>query len=210
MTNQNLFFAIVGPSGVGKNTIIDGVNAKLHEAGLQTLSLLTTATTRAMREGEIEGYHHFFLTDDDFNKRKSNGDFLEVSHPHGRSYGTLRDTFYDQLKQSPLVKDIDAAGAMSIQGKVQNNCRTILLMPPSINALTERLVKRGADPRRIESALSVGNDLRVCLKGETETLFTSEDLKGSCLKNYNLLLWNKDVEDTVEKLYAYICKELGY
>ena len=75
MNKQNLFFAIVGPSGVGKNTIIDGVNAKLKEAGLQTLDLLTTATTRAKREGEIENVHHFFLTPEEFKRRQESGDF---------------------------------------------------------------------------------------------------------------------------------------
>lgn len=210
MNNQNLFFAIVGPSGVGKNTIIDGVNAKLKEAGLLTLDLLTTATTRAKREGEIENVHHFFLTPEEFKRRQESGDFLEVSHPHGRSYGTLKDTFHVQLSQTPLVKDIDATGAMSIKQNLPSICRTILLMPPSINALTERLEGRGADANRLDAALSVGPDLQACLQGNTDKPFTSEDLKGSHLGNYNILLWNVCVEKTIDDFYNYVCKELGY
>ena len=122
----------------------------------------------------------------------------------------MKDTFHVQLSQTPLVKDIDATGAMSIKQNVPSICRTILLMPPSIKALAERLEGRGADANRLEAALSVGPDLQACLQGNTDKPFTSEDLKGSRLGNYSMLFWNETLEITIQKVYNYVCKELGY
>ena len=76
---------VSGPSGVGKGTLV----ARLREQE-PGLGLTVSATTRAPREGEVEGTSYYFLTEDEFDRRVAAGEFLEWAHVHGHRYGTLR------------------------------------------------------------------------------------------------------------------------
>ncbi|MBR2325572.1 MAG: guanylate kinase, partial [Clostridia bacterium] len=80
---QNSLFVISGPSGVGKGTL---VKALLEED--PTLALSISCTTRAPRAGERHGVEYFFLTREEFDKRRESGDFLEYDEHFGNYYGT--------------------------------------------------------------------------------------------------------------------------
>ena len=81
---------ISGPSGAGKTTIVK----RLLETCPLPLILSVSATTRAPRPGEQDGIDYWFLTDDDFQRRRQQGEFLECFEVFGRGhwYGTLRET----------------------------------------------------------------------------------------------------------------------
>ncbi|MFT7144163.1 MAG: guanylate kinase, partial [bacterium] len=113
---NNLFFALVGPSGAGKSTLINEIiDATKERADLPCFDLPTTATTRAIRDGEVEGVHHYFLSTKEFNARLKNDDFLEHSATHGKKYGSLKQEFEAQLNNSHLIKDLDWVGARDIR-----------------------------------------------------------------------------------------------
>ncbi|MGB1582263.1 MAG: guanylate kinase, partial [Solirubrobacterales bacterium] len=78
-------FVITGPSGVGKGTLIRELRERHPEIGLSI-----SATTRAPREGELDGIHYHFLSDDEFDSRVALGDFVEHAAYSGHQYGTLR------------------------------------------------------------------------------------------------------------------------
>jgi guanylate kinase len=147
MTNSNLtpsyqgsMLMIVAPSGAGKSSL---VNALLKEdAGLK-LSLSTT--TRGPRPGEVDGKDYRFLTKEDFLQERDEGHFLEWAQVHGHFYGTSKPWIESQMQAgSDVVLEIDWQGAQQIR-KLIPSVQWIFIFPPSIDALEERLRKRGQD-----------------------------------------------------------------
>ncbi len=131
---------IVAPSGAGKSSL---VNALLKEdAGLK-LSLSTT--TRGPRPGEVDGKDYRFLTKEDFLQERDEGHFLEWAQVHGHFYGTSKPWIESQMQAgSDVVLEIDWQGAQQIR-KLIPSVQWIFIFPPSIDALEERLRKRGQD-----------------------------------------------------------------
>lgn len=131
---------IVAPSGAGKSSL---VNALLQdEAGLK-LSLSTT--TRAPRPGELEGKDYRFVTKEEFIRERDAGQFLEWAEVHGHFYGTSKPWIESQMQSgSDVMLEIDWQGAQQIQ-KLIPSVQWIFIFPPSIEALEERLRKRGQD-----------------------------------------------------------------
>ena len=131
---------IVAPSGAGKSSL---VNALLKEdAGLK-LSLSTT--TRGPRPGEVDGKDYRFLTKEDFLQERDEGHFLEWAQVHGHFYGTSKPWIESQMQAgSDVVLEIDWQGAQQIRELIPS-VQWIFIFPPSIDALEERLRKRGQD-----------------------------------------------------------------
>ncbi|MBX3086822.1 MAG: guanylate kinase [Anaerolineae bacterium] len=138
--SKGWLFILVGPSGVGKNTIMRDVIGKI--AGLRQLP---TATTRAARPGESEGQQHYFVTLDQFEQMKSNGDLLESQEVHpGKWYGVPRHQTQQALETGALlIADIDILGAKAVKTAFPANVVTIFIKPPTVEALRARLRERG-------------------------------------------------------------------
>lgn len=131
---------IVAPSGAGKSSL---VNALLKdEAGLK-LSLSTT--TRSPRPGETDGKDYRFVTKEEFIRERDTDQFLEWAEVHGHFYGTSRTWIESQMQSgSDVMLEIDWQGAQQIR-KLIPSVQWIFIFPPSIEALEERLRKRGQD-----------------------------------------------------------------
>ena len=131
---------IVAPSGAGKSSL---VNALLEsDVGLK-LSLSTT--TRAPRPGELDGVNYRFVTQEAFIVEREQGQFLEWAEVHGHFYGTSRTWIESQMQAgSDVILEIDWQGAQQIR-KLIPTVQWIFIFPPSIEALEERLRKRGQD-----------------------------------------------------------------
>jgi guanylate kinase len=131
---------IVAPSGAGKSSL---VNALLQdEAGLK-LSLSTT--TRAPRPGEVDGKDYRFVSKEVFLRERDTGQFLEWAEVHGHFYGTSRPWIESQMQSgNDVMLEIDWQGAQQIR-KLIPSAQWIFIFPPSIEALEERLRKRGQD-----------------------------------------------------------------
>jgi len=135
---RNLLFVLSGPSGVGKGTI-----AKiLDEKGSVALSI--SCTTRLPRNGEINGVHYFFTEKEEFLKKINNGDFLEYSEHFGNYYGTLREFVTEKLKEKDVLLEIDVNGALAVK-KAYPEAVLIMVTPPSIEELKNRLIGRGTE-----------------------------------------------------------------
>ncbi|ABP34294.1 guanylate kinase [Polynucleobacter asymbioticus] len=137
---QGSMLMIVAPSGAGKSSL---VNALLKEdAGLK-LSLSTT--TRAPRPGEMDGKDYRFVAQDEFAQERDQGHFLEWAEVHGHFYGTSKPWIESQMQSgSDVILEIDWQGAQQIR-KLIPSVQWIFIFPPSIEALEERLRKRGQD-----------------------------------------------------------------
>ena len=90
---------ISGPSGVGKGTIIELLKKRYLKEN-KKLYLSISCTTRSPREGEIDGVHYYFISEDEFLERIKRNDFLEYNkYGTGKYYGTPKSTVMDYLKQ---------------------------------------------------------------------------------------------------------------
>ena len=139
---------ITGPSGVGKGTLIKGLLELMPG-----LELAVSATTRRPREGEVNGRDYHFLSDDEFEKRVQNGEFVEHATYAGNRYGTLRSEL--ERPARGIVLEIDLQGARQVREALPGAAQ-IFIEPPSLEDLKKRLRARGSDSEeQIERRLAV-------------------------------------------------------
>ena len=129
---------ISGPSGVGKSTAIEGMRA-LHP----DMYFSVSATTRHMREGDMEGVTYFFKTPQEFDAMIQRDEFFEHAEYAGNCYGTPREPVERRLGQGiDVIMDIDVQGAMQLREKCPDAV-LIFLVAPSFSMIEKRLRGRG-------------------------------------------------------------------
>lgn len=179
-------FVITGPSGVGKGTLIRGLLARVPE-----LELSVSATTRPPRPGEEDGVHYHFLTDEQFDRKVAEGAFVEHAGYSGRRYGTLRCELARRTATgAPVVLEIEVQGARQVRESLPDAVQ-IFIVPPTREALRERLVGRGTD-----SPQDISRRLRVA-----EQELTAQD-------EFDHKVMNDRQEDAVAALERVVRREL--
>lgn len=144
MTEQDsltgVLFVLVGPAGVGKNTIMQHVMEKMP-----ILHQLPTVTTRNIRPGEQEGREHFFVSLERFQQILAENGLIEHQEVYpGMFYGTPRKQLTEALANGErLIADIEVVGAGHLQEAFSNNTILIFVAPPTIADLEKRLRIRG-------------------------------------------------------------------
>jgi len=135
---------VSAPSGAGKTTIVKHL-MKISEFRLE---FSVSACTRPMRDGEVNGRDYHFLTVDQFKTMIDDGAFIEWEEVYKNSYyGTLKTEVTKILeKNRNVLFDVDVMGAVNLKEKYAGEALAIFVMPPSIEALRERLEKRGTEP----------------------------------------------------------------
>jgi guanylate kinase len=149
--NQLPVFVITGQSGAGKGTLIKRLLALFPQ-----LELAVSATTRARRPGEVEGVHYYFISDEEFDRRLEDGDFLEYHvFPWGQRSGTLLSEI-DRIGEAGkvCVLELETEGALNVAERV-SGAVTIFITAP-IEELERRLLERAT-----ESSGEIGERLRV-------------------------------------------------
>ncbi len=137
-----LLVIISGPSGVGKDTIIDALRERPREPDYH---YVVTCTTRAPRPGEIPGVSYQFLTPGAFHALRQAGELLEANEVHGNWYGTPRRDVAQALAEGhDVILKIDVQGAMVVKQRVPE-ALLIFLGPPSLEALFQRLRSRATE-----------------------------------------------------------------
>ena len=144
MSRTGILLLVSGPSGSGKTTLC----RRLADEKEAHYSI--SCTTRAPREGEVNGRDYHFLDHEDFKKRIAAGDFLEHAEVHGNHYGTLKSEVLDYIsKGDDVVMDIDVQGAILVRAcedsDIQKALTQLFVMPPSEEELRARLTGRGTD-----------------------------------------------------------------
>lgn len=155
--NLSRLIIISGPSGAGKSTV---VKTLLEKCPLP-LELSVSATTRLPRSGEIEGRNYFFLSHEEFERRRFAGEFLECKEVFGRGdwYGTLNAIVSSGLERGKwLILEIDVQGALSILEQ-RGDPITIFVHPGTMEELESRLRQRGTETESaIQRRLDVARD----------------------------------------------------
>jgi guanylate kinase len=135
------------PSGAGKTTI-----ARRLLAARQDLDFSVSATTRAARERECDGVDYLFLSRDEFQDRIGADEFLEWAEYSGERYGTLRAEVDRVLRSGRhVLLDIEVQGARTIRERAEGVV-SIFILPPSVEALLERLSARRSEPSDVLAA----------------------------------------------------------
>lgn len=143
-------FTIVAPSGAGKSSLVAGLLA--HNPAIR---LSVSTTTRAPRPGEISGREYHFVTRETFQALIAAGEFLEHAEVYGNYYGTSKNWIEEtRATGADVLLEIDWQGAKSVK-KIFPDMIYIYILPPSIEELQRRLIKRAKDsPAVIERRLS--------------------------------------------------------
>lgn len=145
-TDCNFLFIISGPSGSGKTTICK----KLLEKN-SNLSLSISATTRTPRINEKDGKDYFFLTKEQFLDKVHIGGFLEYAEVFNNYYGTPLSFIHSEMANGKnILFDIDWQGMRKIKSIERFNCVSLFLLPPSLEILRERLIRRGDSKENVD------------------------------------------------------------
>ena len=141
--SNQLVVVVSGPSGAGKDTVI---GAALSMDPL--LSKVATAKTRAPRAGEVEGVHHVFLSDQEFDRWVSDGAFLEHVEIYGHRSGVPKAAVEDVLRQgrTPILRT-DIQGARTLKSQLVDPF-LVFVTAPGVESLERRIRSRAADSER--------------------------------------------------------------
>lgn len=149
---KGFLLVMSGPSGAGKGTLVDRLLAARPEC-----CFAISSTTRPRRGIENEGVHYEFVSREEFERRRGSGFFLESAEVHGHLYGTPAAYVDDNVAGGRIVVlDVDVQGGASVR-RARPEAVSVFIMPPSIDALRQRLLKRNSDDagvveRRLQNA----------------------------------------------------------
>lgn len=134
---------VAAPSGAGKSSFVDRIcreDSRLVDT--------VTYTTREMRRGESEGHPYHFVSREQFEGHIESGFFAEWAFVHNNMYGTPMSQLTDAWAQKKaVIMDVDVQGAATFKRKFPNNAASIFILPPSLEELKRRIIKRdGKEP----------------------------------------------------------------
>jgi len=142
-----LLVVISGPSGAGKDAVIEGLRAQ----GMRFYKAVT-AITRAPRPGEVHGKDHYFLTQAEFAAWEAQGRFLETATVYGLRYGTPLSEVTDALARSEdVLLRVDVQGAATVRKRMPESV-LVFIAPPSLEVLRQRRNRRGTTTQENEAA----------------------------------------------------------
>ena len=173
---------ISGFSGTGKGTI---VNELLTSSDDYKISI--SATTRKMRQGEVDGKSYFFVTKEKFESMIANNELLEYACYVGNYYGTPKKYVFDELdKGKNVILEIEVEGALQVK-KIYNDAVLLFVLPPSAKELYQRLKNRKTETEEV-----IKDRLTRSLK-EIEYI-----------DKYDLVVVNDDLQQCVSKIKSVV------
>ena len=168
---------ISAPSGAGKSTLVN----YLLNSGMP-LMFSVSATSRKPRKNEVNGREYYFMTSPEFRKKIGNGEFIEWEEVYeDHYYGTLRSEIERITDEGRLpLFDVDVRGGISLKKIFGDSAMAVFIMPPSVEELRQRLIRRGTDSMeeidmRVEKAAS-----EIQLAGEFDRVIVNDDLETAC------------------------------
>lgn len=173
--------AVSGPSGVGKGTIVKTIIQRRADV-VESVS----CTTRAPREGEVDGKAYFFISHEEFARRIKEDDFLEYDEHFGNFYGTPKSFVRETLKTKSVIMEIDVVGSLNAK-KTFPECILVMVVPPSMDELKRRLKGRNSETDE-----------------EIENRLARMEYELSHSKLYDYVIVNDDLENAIAQLEAII------
>ena len=152
--NKRIIIVISSPSGAGKTSVC-------HELIKRdkSIALSISDTTRSPRDNEIDGVDYNFINEDEFKKRIKNKSYIEYANVFGNFYGSQYKNIIDHFKnENDILFDIDWQGAKQLKNSSFKNIVSIFIIPPSKDAIYQRLKSRaitsGDNEKAIENRMN--------------------------------------------------------
>lgn len=182
-----LLIVISGPSGVGKDTVIEQMRQVMPDA-----YYAVTATTRERRPGEMDGVHYLFYQREDFEREVAEGLFLEHAAVYGNMYGVPKARVRQALRQGKdVVVKVDPQGAATIR-RLAPDALMIFLLPPDMGELARRLHSRKTDdPEALSRRINIA----------------SREIATSKLFDYFVINESEQIDEAVEQIRQIITVE---
>jgi guanylate kinase len=170
----SLLIVMSGPSGAGKSTL-----ARRIAAAEGRIWRSVSVTTRAPRQGEIDGIDYLFATREEFQRAIDEGAMLEHATVHSEMYGTPREMVVERLLQGrDVLLEIDVQGAMAVR-EVASDAVLVFVVPPSREILERRLrERRSEDEDRIQQRLRRADE-EVGLGDQYDYLVVNDDIESA-------------------------------
>lgn len=186
VAQRGLLIVLSGPSGVGKGT----VRSAIFKDNIYHYVYSVSATTRKMRQGEVDGVDYYFVSRDHFENLIAEDRLLEHAEYVGNYYGTPMDKIEENLaKGRDVFLEIEVQGALKVREKMPEGI-FIFLAPPNLNELESRIVGRGTD------------DMAVIYERMQKA---REEI--DMMQHYDYVVVNDEVPKAVDKINAIIRSE---
>ncbi|HIU83930.1 MAG TPA: guanylate kinase [Candidatus Aphodousia gallistercoris] len=165
-------FLVTAPSGAGKSSLV----AALLKAD-PSVHLSISHTTRAPRPGEQDGREYHFVSIETFESMKEDNAFLEWAFVHGNYYGTSKKWLSEQLELGhDVLLEIDWQGALQVK-RLFPDVVGIFILPPSVEALKERLTKRATDSPEVIARRLAGAGAEMVHAGQFDFVIINDDFQ---------------------------------
>ena len=149
--NLHKLFVISSPSGGGKTSLI---NKLFEDSRSMNFEKSISDTSRQKRQGDLEGKDYYFLSEKDFKDKIKKEKYVEYATVFGNFYGTSKEEIKTKYNNSNLILELDWQGAYAVK-ELFDDAKLIFLVPPSLDDLKQRLIKRNLDSSEaIERRLS--------------------------------------------------------
>ena len=149
--NLHKLFVISSPSGGGKTSLI---NKLFEDSRSANFEKSISDTSRQKRKGDVEGKDYYFLSEKNFKEKIEKEEYVEYATVFGNFYGTSKEEIKTKYNNSNLILELDWQGAYAVK-ELFDDTKLIFLVPPSLDDLKQRLIKRNLDSSEaIENRLS--------------------------------------------------------
>lgn len=185
---KGVLYVFSAPSGCGKGTVLTELRKRMPE-----LKYSVSATTRAPRDGEVDGVHYYFVTRERFDELVETGGMLEHATFCGNSYGTPKEKVFECLDNGiDVILEIETKGAMMVKESYPEAVM-IFMLPPSIGELRNRLENRHSETEEVIDGRVKEAAREIAVAGNYDYVFVNDDVLEAVETLYRIMTVSKNL-----------------